>query len=222
MVDRIALIRLYWFEGMTLRAIGEIYFVANVTISRWMKRLNIPRRNTSEARIQGKIGVGRNNPMYGKTHSDEAKQKMREKKIGIKLSEDHKKNIGLAGKGKIGPESQKNKVKEFMLNWHRDNLGIFAGKNNPCWRGGLSFEPYSTEFNNQLKEQIRERDDRLCQFCGVKENGRKHDVHHINYNKKDCRPKNLITVCQDCNKRANFERTKWQFLFEILQELRSI
>ena len=31
-------------------------------------------------------------------------------------------------------------------------------------------------------------------------------IHHINYNKKDCRPKNLITVCRSCNSIANFDR----------------
>ena len=31
-------------------------------------------------------------------------------------------------------------------------------------------------------------------------------IHHINYNKKDCKPKNLITLCKSCNSKANYDR----------------
>jgi hypothetical protein len=32
------------------------------------------------------------------------------------------------------------------------------GKKSHLWKGGISFEPYTPEFNNQLKESVRERD----------------------------------------------------------------
>jgi len=48
-------------------------------------------------------------------------------------------------------------------------------------------------------EAIRERDNHTCQICGVKQKGRALHVHHINGNRYDCRPENLITVCPKCH-----------------------
>lgn len=33
--------------------------------------------------------------------------------------------------------------------------------------------------------------------------------HHIDYNKKNCHPKNLLTTCVACNSKLNFEREYW-------------
>lgn len=97
-----------------------------------------------------------------------------------------------------------------------------TGKKNGMWNNGSSFEPYTSEFNNQLKQLIRQRDNYQCQFCGINENGRAHDVHHINYIKKDSSKRNLIILCTNHNVMANTNRDKWQFLFETLQEIRQI
>ena len=52
---------------------------------------------------------------------------------------------------------------------------------------------------------------RLCDYgCG------REAKYHINYNKKDCRPKNLITLCRSCNARANFNMFIWQFFYNWL------
>ena len=40
--------------------------------------------------------------------------------------------------------------------------------------------------------------------------GKNLSVHHIDYNKKNCKEANLITVCQQCNIRANSNRAYWQ------------
>ena len=43
--------------------------------------------------------AGENHPMYGKHHSEETKNKMRESHKGKKFTEEHKKKIGAANKG---------------------------------------------------------------------------------------------------------------------------
>ena len=84
------------------------------------------------------------------------------------------------------------------------------GENSPNWRGGTSFEYYPPKWTKKLKEKIKERDNFACQKCGSKKNL---VIHHINYNKKDCKEKNLITLCRSCNGKVNTARTWWQRLF---------
>jgi len=93
---------------------------------------------------------------------------------------------------------------------------MMEGENSPSWLGGISFEPYSIEFNNQLRELIRYRDSYKCQLCGMPEceNNRKLSIHHIDYNKKNSKPNNLITLCISCNSKVNFNRDKWEIYFE--------
>ena len=90
------------------------------------------------------------------------------------------------------------------------------GRKHPCWIDGRSYEPYTSEFNEELKESIRKRDNYECQNCSMTEEehlivvGRVLDVHHIDYNKMNCKEENLITLCKSCNIRANFNRDYWQ------------
>ncbi len=90
------------------------------------------------------------------------------------------------------------------------------GENNSSWQGGISFEPYSPEFNKQLKELIRQRDGYKCQLCGMPEceNISKLTIHHIDYIKKNCLPNNLIALCRSCNTKVNFNRDFWEKYFK--------
>jgi len=87
------------------------------------------------------------------------------------------------------------------------------GSNNPQWKGGISFEPYCEIWSDkEYKNDIRERDGYRClnPYC-FHNDGRLH-VHHVDFNKKNCGPGNLITLCGSCNSRANKNRkwhTKW-------------
>ena len=62
-----------------------------------------------------------------------------------------------------------------------------------------------------LKEKIRDRDNHECQLCNKKEIDyyRKLDVHHIDYNKEHYNENNLITLCQICHLKTNFNRDYW-------------
>lgn len=81
------------------------------------------------------------------------------------------------------------------------------GPNNPNWNNGSSFEPYCEVWNDkEFKSDIKERDAYTCQnpFCW--ETSERIVIHHIDYDKKNCHPDNLITVCNSCNARANVNR----------------
>lgn len=83
------------------------------------------------------------------------------------------------------------------------------GERNSSWRGGLSFEPYSVDWTETLRRSIRERDHYICQLCwneGM-------EIHHIDYNKKNCHPNNLINLCKSCHIKTRLNRKKWKRFF---------
>ena len=86
-----------------------------------------------------------------------------------------------------------------------------SGEKHFNWQGGISKEPYSFEFNKKLKKQIRQRDNFTCQECGYTEKqlGYHLSVHHIDYNKKNNNPENLICLCKSCHAQTNFKRNDW-------------
>lgn len=90
------------------------------------------------------------------------------------------------------------------------------GQNNPAWIDGNGYKPYIPEFNNELKELIRHRDNYTCQLCSISEIGhqKKLSIHHIDYNKENCNPLNLISLCRICNSQVNSNRDEWFECFD--------
>jgi 5-methylcytosine-specific restriction endonuclease McrA len=85
------------------------------------------------------------------------------------------------------------------------------GECNPAWCGGISYEPYSPEFNSLLKEEILKRDKYQCLCCGKEQQvGETFHIHHLNYDKQDNHPENLITLCHSCHSRTNHYRHLWK------------
>ena len=93
------------------------------------------------------------------------------------------------------------------------------GEKNTFWRGGVNRE-YPQEWGNVLRESIRNRDGNQCQICGVPqiECCRKLDVHHIDEDKKNINPQNLITVCRKCHLKGRFNVQYWKEKFQYLIE----
>lgn len=88
--------------------------------------------------------------------------------------------------------------------WQSDNL---SGEHAAAWLGGTSAEPYSWEFITVIAPQIRQRDEYQCRVCG--RSGVK-TVHHIDYNKSNCKEDNLLTLCKSCHGKTNHHRNDWQ------------
>lgn len=98
----------------------------------------------------------------------------------------------------------------------------YKAEKNPMWQGGLNKHGYYL-FTPTLKEKIRDRDKHICQNpnCNYteKENFRALDIHHIDYNRKNCNEENLISLCQQCNLKANANRDYWfAFYTYIIKE----
>ena len=123
--------------------------------------------------------IGKNSPLFGRKYSIEHRQKLSKTRVEKGLS-----------KGKNSPFYGKK----------------FMGKDNPNWNNGSSFEPYAPEFNKPLKQQILERDNYTCQDPNCKHKSNKLAIHHIDYNKQNNNPENLITLCAKCHGKSNFNR----------------
>ena len=100
------------------------------------------------------------------------------------------------------------------------NYKFHTGENHHNYMDGKGNFPYSLEFNEELKLKIRNRDNYRCQKCSVTEEehlivyGIKLSVHHIDYNKENNEEENLITLCNECNLRVNYNRDYWTNYFE--------
>lgn len=81
------------------------------------------------------------------------------------------------------------------------------GEGSPRWKGGISCEPYCDAWaDKEYKKSILERDNYQCQNPDCWQTSKRLTIHHIDYNKKNCEPENLITLCRSCNSRANKDR----------------
>jgi 5-methylcytosine-specific restriction endonuclease McrA len=162
--------------------------------------------------IQSKNVSGINNPMAGKVpwNYKGIEKKCKCKDCGNKIS----KTTYYRGKRCLSCAA-KRKVKLGITCKKGDNVL----ENNKNWQGGISKLPYAPNWNDQLKETIRTRDNYTCQNCGMTEEEhiilylRNLLIHHIDYNKKNCVETNLITTCNQCNSRANFNKEYWINLY---------
>jgi hypothetical protein len=92
----------------------------------------------------------------------------------------------------------------------------WVGEKHPNWRGGKSFEPYSSDFSNVLKLKILRKFGYACQLCKKIYKKAKLDVHHIDYDKKNSVETNLIPLCDSCHSKTHYNRDKWKERFSKL------
>ena len=135
---------------------------------------------------------------------------------GKHLSEIAKEKLRIINLGNHRDKKTKDKISNTMKIKNIKPKVIYygCGEKAPNWQGGLSFEPYSIEFNRRLKEFILSRDRYTCQLCGQIQNGHRHCIHHIDYDKKNCNPSNLITLCNKCHGKTNSNRNYWNNYFK--------
>jgi len=184
---------------------------------------NIKRKNSNMARI------GKKNGFYGKHHSDKTKKIISKKGKGRKLSQETKDKIREAFQGSKSYMFGKPKSKEIRKKLSEANKGKYhseetkqkmskaqRGEKGSNWQGGLSFEIYPQGWTDDLTNSIRKRDNYICQLCGIHQDELdiKLDVHHIDYNKRNLNPKNLISLCRSCHMKTNYNRGYWISYFK--------
>lgn len=150
----------------------------------------------------------------GRIHSKESKERMSKTKTGVSTkqpcwTEERKKKFSITKTGYKASDETKKKMSDVRI-----------GEKNHNWQDGKSFEPYSIEFNDQLKRKIRKRDNNQCQNPNCWNTSKRLCIHHIDYNKSNCLEDNLITLCTSCNGRANKNKEYWiEFYRNIVLKL---
>lgn len=170
-------------------------------MKKWQKMSSISRKKLSESK---KWQVS---PRKWSHLSDETKQKLSDANLGKTISEETRIKIGNTLKGRPVWNTGK------RYSSPKQSLAISWDK-NPNWKWWISFEEYSGDWTDDLKESIRKRDWYVCQECGIHQDElvlfyKKLDVHHIDYNKYNLEPSNLVTLCRSCHMKTNYNREEW-------------
>lgn len=183
--------------------------------------------HTEEAKRKiGLASLNRDTGWFGRHHTQESKEKIRQSALQRPpKSEETRQKISQAMRGERHPlfggpgtflnkkHSEATKMRmslaalgRVVSNESRQKMakakaGTYLGDKNPNWRGGLSNEPYPLRFNRKFKQLIRLRDGLVCQICGVPQDEclRKLNVHHIDHDKNNIMPINLISLCNRCH-----------------------
>ena len=141
-----------------------------------------------------KILFGKNNPFYGKKHTEETKQINREK---------HKGKIGYWTGKKRPPISNETRIKLKASNKNATPPHFLREKSSN-WKGGIT--PINKRIRNSLKfiiwrNKVFKRDCWTCQKCYYI--SRKLQAHHLynfsQYKSKRFIIKNGITLCNNCH-----------------------
>ena len=84
---------------------------------------------------------------------------------------------------------------------------------SPLWKGGNSLKRERAQASGELtkwRKSVYNRDNYTCQICKEPQGDKALDVHHIDYNKKNCNPENLIALCMSCHRKTNYNRYFWK------------
>jgi hypothetical protein len=200
-----------------------------------MSKAHTGYKHTAEAKIKiSQANLGRNlggtSWNKGLTASDEAKANMSKAALGKKITAETRAKISRAALGRKHTNETRARIalahlgmkpttetrvklskvaheRKFSIATRIKMSMVCQGDKSHFWRGGISFLPYSPEFNNSLKESIKLRDGYCCQLCAIRQTPGWSNrgsipflhIHHIDYNKKNNDRDNLISLCCRCH-----------------------
>ena len=125
-------------------------------------------------------------------------------KAGAKHSEEAKKKISEALKGKNNPNYGKKHSNDIKKSISNNLKGRFKGKNSPRWNPNLTNEDRVDGRDypeyNEWRKAVYEKDDYTCQVCGKKGGFNAHHLEGYNSNKElRTTLSNGVTLCKKCH-----------------------
>lgn len=201
---------LYIIQKKKFKEIAKILNCCEATVCKKLKEFNIKARNQTDYGPwnKGTKGLYKNPNSYFKKgmkawnkgltkETDERVAKQVEKLSAIRK---------VIFKGEGNPFYNKKHKEE----WKKEQSLRKGGTGVP-----YEFNEYGSKFTEELKEIIRNRDGRKCQLCNCDERDCivKLHVHHIDYDKKNCNPSNLVSLCGSCHTATNTNREYWKIVF---------
>lgn len=179
--------------GIPVRAASDRSRICSKRYGRWSGKDN-PSKSRSPGFLVGirnRNVTGNKNPMFGRVHSEETREKIRQKAIGRKMSNETKTKISRASIGKPRP-------------WRQ-------GANNQNWKGGVTaanakiraaFQK-SPEYK-AWKKAVLERDGGACVKCDAIVNVQAHHIRSfIDYPELRLDVANGETLCVPCHRKTD-------------------
>ena len=167
-------------------------------------------------------------PMFGKSHTEKTKEKIKVARAKQEITKNQLEALE-RGREALRVMRKKKRVvkrcavcgKEMILSPSRaikktcsaECYGKYQslyrrGKLAAAYIHGNGQDPYKG-FTEELKNFVRKRDGYRCQMCGVMQEGVELSVHHIDYDKDNPSPENLISLCVSCHAKTNRDRQQW-------------
>lgn len=137
------------------------------------------------------------------------------KHLGMKLSEEARRKISESRKGRFVGKDNSFYGKKHSEKTKKRLSEANRGENSFLYKGGINI--YPEEWAEELREKIRKRDNYQCQLCRMKqeESNRALDVYHIDNDRINCQPENLITLCRSCHSKiVPLKELGYRFLLE--------
>ena len=168
----------------------------------WNK--GIPRTESEKKNISDALKIAKKKSTY--VHTEEHRRKMSKSLKGNDVGKWSHKIIESRRNGPNYEKWKNNISNTLKLKYKKGEIispfyvdGRY--KNDP----NSNYNKYGGEFTEDLKQQIRKRDSWTCQLCSKERSGL---VHHIDWDKMNNNPDNLIVLCKGCHAKHHHHKSK--------------